>query len=45
MVLKVYHDGIHTLSCNCARESGRRRVTRYIELSTALMQSSDKVIT
>jgi len=39
----VYRDGVYKLSCNCACESARRGVRRYIELSTALMLSADKV--
>jgi nucleoside-diphosphate-sugar epimerase len=39
---EVYKDGIYKLSCNCAHEAAKHNIQRYVELSTALMQSSDK---
>ncbi|XP_074661238.1 uncharacterized protein LOC141913919 [Tubulanus polymorphus] len=38
----VYDEGILKLSLNCARAAARCRVSRFVELSTAQMHSSDK---
>ncbi|ESN96324.1 hypothetical protein HELRODRAFT_68427, partial [Helobdella robusta] len=38
----VYEDGIYTLSMNCAKESAKRNIKRYIELSTAQLISYEK---
>ena len=42
--LQVYTDGIYKLSCNCAREAAKFNVRLFVELSTAQMASSDKVL-
>ncbi len=42
--LQVYRDGIYKLSMNCAREAARQGVRKYIEISTAQMYSTDKVL-
>lgn len=38
----MYTEGIAKLSANCARESERQKVGRYIEFSSGCMYSSDK---
>ncbi len=42
-VFQVYRDGIYKLSMNCATEAAKRSVACYIEISTAMMHSSDTV--
>ncbi|XP_064595952.1 dTDP-glucose 4,6-dehydratase-like [Liolophura sinensis] len=40
----VYRDGIMRLSLNCAREAAKRKVKRYLEVSSGQMNSSEKPI-
>lgn len=37
----VYHEGIHKLSINCAKEAAKRGIKRYVEMSSGQMLSRD----
>lgn len=40
----VYEERVYRVAVNCAKESAKRKVSRFVEVSTAQVYSSDKVI-